>query len=282
MTVYLDGLFALNACINYLMLLGSARLGGGEIRIRRMAAAACLGGIYAALAMVPALGFLQSIPMRMVVLALMLLCAFGYRRRTVRLGLLFVALAFCFGGAVLVCTQVFRTGLMVVGNSIYYPVSFWGLLTLAALVYLVCRLVFGALAEHSARQFETLELELNGVQVRLRALHDTGNTLRDPMTNEQVTVVHWQVLSRLLPQEHLRREAFDAPAELVQSLSACYPDLRFRLIAYHAVGTQHGLLMAVRCTRKLKNGKQGQILVAFSPTAISDGGNFEALMGGTE
>ena len=32
MTVYLDELFLLNAALNYLLLLGSARLGGGVIR----------------------------------------------------------------------------------------------------------------------------------------------------------------------------------------------------------------------------------------------------------
>ena len=42
MTVYLDELFLLNAALNYLLLLGSARLGGGVIRHGRLALAAVL------------------------------------------------------------------------------------------------------------------------------------------------------------------------------------------------------------------------------------------------
>ena len=94
MTVYLDELFLLNAALNYLLLLGSARLGGGVIRHGRLALAAALGGVYAAAALWPPLAFFRALGMKAVALALMLLAAFGPARRTVRLGALFLALAF--------------------------------------------------------------------------------------------------------------------------------------------------------------------------------------------
>ena len=95
MTVYLDELFLLNAALNYLLLLGSARLGGGVIRHGRLALAAALGGVYAAAALWPPLAFFRALGMKAVTLALMLLTAFGLARRTMRLGALFLALAFC-------------------------------------------------------------------------------------------------------------------------------------------------------------------------------------------
>lgn len=280
MTVYADALFALNAAIDYLILAASAFLGGGEIRRKRLLAAACLGGVYAAASLFPPLGFLQSPILYAVSLALMLLLAFGWQKRTARLGVLFLALTFAFGGAVTVCARLFGTGLVLIGAQVYYPVGFFGVLAVAAVLYLVCRLVFTALAEHTPRQIEPMTLRLGAHTAKIRALIDTGNTLRDPITNERALVAHWQVLARLLPTQTLSAADFLRPAELMQRLSAAYPQMRFRLLAYRAVGTQAGLLLAVRCEREDQNGRKTQVLTAFSPTEISDGGNYEALTGG--
>ena len=279
MTVYADALFALNAAIDYLILAASAFLGGGEIRCKRLLAAACLGGAYAAASLFPRLGFLQSPVLYAVSLMLMLLLAFGWEKRTVRLGVLFLVLTFAFGGAVTLCARIFGTGLVLIGRQVYYPVSFLGVLTVAAVLYLICRVVFTAMAEHTPRQIVPMTLCLGVHTANIRALVDTGNTLRDPITNERALVAHWRILARLLPNERLSETDFLQPTELLKRLSERNPHLRFRLLPYRAVGTQTGLLLAVRCERE-KNGKHTQVLTAFSPTEISDGGNYDALTGG--
>ena len=280
MTVYLDELFLLNAALNYLLLLGSARLGGGVIRHGRLALAAVLGGVYAAAALWPPLAFFRALGMKAMALALMLLTAFGPARRTVRLGALFLALAFCLGGVTLLCVQLLGTGLLLLSSGAYYPVSMAGLLTLAGSLYLIAYVVFSHIAEHGGGEIVPVTLSLGAHSVQVRALRDTGNTLRDPITNERVLVTDWQTAASLLPEAGLDAERLARPDTLLTALAAECPGLRFRLIPYRAVGTQAGLLLAVRCTAEEKNGKTKQILTAFSPTPVSDGGSFNALTGG--
>ena len=55
--------------------------------------------------------------------------------------------------------------------------------------------------------------------------------------------------------------------------------LRFRLIPYRAVGTRAGLLLAARCEVMERSGRARRALAAFSPTPVSDGGNYQALTG---
>ena len=47
MTVYVDLLFGLNTLINYLLLRGSAAMGGCPVRLWRLLTAAVMGGMYA-------------------------------------------------------------------------------------------------------------------------------------------------------------------------------------------------------------------------------------------
>ena len=278
-TVYLDELAALNTALNYLLLAGSARLGGGAMRRWRLLAAAAFGGVYAAAAMAPELAFLRAGGMKAVAAAGMLLIAFGAARRTLRLGALFLALAFCLGGTVFLCTQAFGGDVLLLPSGAYYPVSTLGLLLLAGSGYLIAYVVFSRIAEHGGGEITPLRLRLNGRSAELRALRDTGNTLRDPITNERVLVADWQTLARLLPEAAITAQALQSPDALMRTLTERYPALRFRLIPYRAVGTQAGLLLAVRCTAE-RDGKTKQILTAFSPTPVSDGGNFNALTGG--
>ena len=73
------------------------------------------------------------------------------------------------------------------------------LCAIGALCVAVCRLFFSACAQHSARSFEQLTLRLEEREITLRALVDTGNALKDPITNEPVFVLDWQAAARLLP-----------------------------------------------------------------------------------
>ena len=279
-TVYLDELFTLNTALNYLLLAGSARLGGGALRRWRLLLAAALGGVYAAAALVPGLGFLRAGGMKAVMAAVMLLTAFGVSVRTVRLGALFLALAFCLGGAAFLCAQALGGGVLLLPSGAYYPLSRTGLLALAGCGYLVAYIVFSRLAEHGGGEIARLTLTANGHSTELRALRDTGNTLRDPITNERVLVTDLHTAQALLPEATLSAEQLTRPGALITELSALYPQLRFRLIPFRAVGTQSGLLLAVRCTVTDGRGKTTQVMTAFSPTSVSDGGNFNALTGG--
>ena len=55
---------------------------------------------------------------------------------------------------------------------------------------------------------------------------------------------------------------------------------RWRLLPYRAVGIPWALLLAVRVDRAQVDGEDyGPILVALSPTPVSDGGGYNALIG---
>jgi stage II sporulation protein GA (sporulation sigma-E factor processing peptidase) len=58
---------------------------------------------------------------------------------------------------------------------------------------------------------------------------------------------------------------------------------RFRLLPYRAVGVAHGLLLAVRTDKAVLGDRELKgLLVALSPTPVSDGGGYQALMGDLE
>lgn len=255
MTVYLDLVVLLNVMVDFLLLTGTNRLAGYPAGVKGAAAAAVLGGIYGGACLIPGLDFLGNMLWRVVSLGLMGVIAFGVGPGTVRRCILFLVLSFALGGIAL--------GL---GNG-----SLRGLLLAAGALCLLCLLGFRGKV---GNRYVPVTLAYNGKIVELFALHDTGNTLRDPVTGERVLILGAEAARRLtgLTVDQLRCPVDTAASGIITGL---------RLIPYRAVGRSQGMLLALRVTGTVGE-RTGQFLAAFTPEGLGEGnGEFEALIGGT-
>ncbi len=270
MTVYVDLVFVLNFCVNYLLLRGTMRLGAGAARRRRCALAAALGALYA-VAVYP-IAWLAVFPMKILTAALMLLTAFGARRSTWRLAGVFAALSLVLCGAIY-GVQALQGRPFAYRQSFLFPVSFASVLLTALAVSLACRLLLPRLT-HATDSVVSLMVEVGERSVEISALRDSGNTLVDPMSGQNVVTAHWTVAAMLLPEPLCAKDFFH-PSELALRLKKYAP----RLIPYRAVGIDGGLLLAIACNITVRGRRVGS-LIAFSPTPLSDGGAYDALIGG--
>jgi len=252
-TVYLDLVVLLNFLVDFLLLLGTNRLSGYPPAVLRAAGAAALGGIYGGVCLLPGFAFLGSLTWRVVSLALMSLIAFGCSRSSLRRGVLFSLLSMALGGVAM--------GL---------EGGFWSLVLSAGCLALMCALGFRGQA--GRKQFVQVQICREERQVKLVALQDTGNTLRDPVTGQPVLVVGADIACRLTP---LTKHQLQNPLEAVGAI----PGLR--LIPYHTVGNPEGLLLALRIADVTVGKRKGSRLVAFAPENLSKDGAYQALTGGT-
>ena len=281
--IYADTLFLLNALVDYLLLLAAARLAGEPLRRVRFALGAVLGGGYAVAIFLPGMSFLAHPLCRLASVALMMLLAYGGSRRLLRQGVLFAALTCAFGGGVVAIGLLGGTGLSLGGGVFYSALDLKVVLLSAAVCYGVLTLVFQRLARHSAVDggLVDIKLYLGERSVSLTALIDTGNTLTDPISGRPVMVAEGERAADLFPRDH-RPTAADLrdPAAALTRLGTGEWRARFRLLPYRSVGVERGLLLAVRVDAlELDGQRSGPVLAALSPTPVSDGGGYQALIG---
>ncbi len=255
MTVYLDLFVLLNFLVDFLLLMAANRLSGCPPQTGRAAAAALLGGVYAGVCMLPQMRFLGGIFWRIVSLGAMAVLSFGWNRGAFRRGVLFILLSMALGGIAM--------GTRSSGT--------FGLILSALVLAVLCRAGFRG----SVPNGEMVDVQLccRGRQVRSVALRDTGNTLRDPLTGEQVLVAEADVAEKLIG---LTREQLASPLETL--MSGKIPGLR--LIPYRAVGQPGAMLLAVRCEEAKIGTWHGKCIVAFSPERLGTSGTYQLLVGG--
>ena len=245
----------LSFLVDFLLLMGANRLAGFPHTPSRCALGAGIIGIYAGLCMIPRLSFLGMSLWRFAYLILTLAAAYGLRVTALRRAVLFVLLRLAVSGIV----SGFSGGKLM------------GLFAAAAIVSLLCLLGFGGRAY--GREYIPVELCYNGKKLRLLALRDTGNMLRDPISGQGVLVVDADAGETLLG---LSREQLSDPVGAVAS--AAVPGLR--LLPYRSIGAPQGMLVAIRLQNTKIGDFRGSTVVAFAPQRLDSEGIYRALTGG--
>ena len=255
MEVYLDLVMVLNFLVDFFLLLGTERLAGFPVRLGRVLAAAALGGLYGGVCLLPGFRFLGNILWRTLSLVGMAAVAFGWDRSALKRGGIFVLLNLALGGMALS-----------LGTS-----NFPSLILAAGSMWLLCHVAFGGRV--GEREYVPVELRYGEKTLRVIALRDSGNSLRDPITGEQVLVISGELARKLTG---LTREQIRAPLETL----ARRPVPGLRLIPYRAVGQGSGMLLAMRFETVKIGSRVQSAVVAFAPEGLGEGQVYQALAGG--
>lgn len=255
MAVYLDLVMGLNFLVDFLLLLGTNRLSGFPAQLWRCAAGALLGAVYSGACLLPGFRFLGNLLWRGVSFCLMGAMSFGCGAGALKRSGIFLLLSMAMGGIALSLGR---------GDV---P----SLVLCASMCLLLSYVSFGG--QVGGREYIPLKITYEGRYASLLALKDTGNTLRDPVTGEQVLVIAPEIAGRLtgLSAEQLRH-----PLETL----ALRPIPGLRLIPYHSIGNAGGFLLAKRFENVTIGDRRQSALVAFAAEGLGKGEGYQALTGG--
>lgn len=281
--VYVDVLFAVNLVINYLLLLSTARFCGVYARRRRILAGAAFGALCAVPLYFASPGVLLSLLIKLCLCAAVTAVTFGKQGRGVfpRLCLSFTVISFVFAGGAAALAYIGGTGgISVSGGIPYFGVPSELIFAAAALSYGVLTLI-GA-ARGSARQKSSdIGISVDGRSLRLRALSDSGNMLREPISGKPVIVVPATAAASLFADAEARilsdlsaRDVFDAYSRLTAARAGM-----FRLAPYKTAGGS-GMMIVLRPDAVTVDGRRtDKYLVGISPEEIDAGAGCRAVIG---
>lgn len=278
MTVYLDSVFALNLLVNYLLLLVTGKVAGEPVRRWWLALGSLVGTMFTTAAFLPGWEWLCSPACKIAAVLFMMLAAYGNSAHFLRLFFLFLALSCTLSGGVLLFSLMSGKGFSLQNGILGTSMDLKLVVCSAALCYGGMSLLFRRIGRHGPRELMPVTVSIGGRQVLLTALRDTGNTLTDPATGRPVLVAEGSRLKRLLPEGLL--SGLNHPAETMERCTDPLWRQRLRLLPYRAVGVRCAFLLAVRADMVRVGGREyGGLLVALSPTPVSDGGGYQALFG---
>lgn len=219
--VYVDVLFIINFIIDYILLAVTALFIKKRPCILRTCLASAFGAVYASFIFFIPLGTFFVFTLSGIVSLLMVVIAYGAKSATALLKNLAVFYLVSFvtsgaGFAVLFLGNKYGKINFAVNAGVFYAdINAYTMLAVFVLSVAVIHLSAGYIRKQRIKQtfLYNVTIEKNGKSVTDTALFDTGNFLRDPISQNSVVIAEWQTVSALFPRGTLSECVARQPGE---------------------------------------------------------------------
>jgi len=289
--VYADVILLENLIMNYLILWSTARLTRYSYSKVKLIIASALGAVYAVLSYFPEYSYLYSFLMKVLFSIFIVIIAYtpAYFHLLLKLIGIFYIVSFIFGGAAFGLFY-FINGLNLTSNGISFIEDFPVKILVAAVfaAYFTIKYSWDYVQHRIKRERLILKVEMifEKKQLSLDALVDTGNSLKDPITNAPVMITEYDMIKDLLPadiQKIFERYSENDLNAIAEIMTVSKWASRFRIIPFKSLGRENGMLVGfkpdiVTIFDSDKRIQLSNIVVAVYRKSLSKDGEYSALI----
>lgn len=249
MTIYIDVIFFENVILNYIIILSTAIISKSKIKTSRIIISSMIGGIFAILNYIVSLNLFFNVIIKIIISFIMIMIAFGKYsiRKVIREVIFFYLVTFTFGGiAFMLLFFINPKNIIVVKNHFVgtYPLK---VAVLAGCLGFITIFVVSKIIKNRINKKITIcELEIfyGGKSRKLKTLLDTGNLLKEPISNADVAIVEKDSLDGIVSNELLKNIKYIVGGKWIESTEV--HNYKFKLIPFSSLGNDNGLLIAFK------------------------------------
>ena len=291
MTIYIDVVLIENLIMNYIILFATAIILKLKIKHIRLILASLIGAVYSILSYMSLLEIYSSIILKIILSIIIVYVAF-YPPKVNQLWkdlLIFYLTSFVFGGAAFSLIYIIKPQEILMKNGLFlgiYPLK--TIILGAILAFIIIITAFKIVKSKISKKDMICEIEikLNEQEIKTKAMIDTGNLLKDPLTNTPVIVIEHTLLYDCMPKEILNNleqilggELEKIPEEIRNKYIS-----KLKLIPFSSLGKQNGMLLGIKSEyvniiQKDKNRKKENVIIGIYNKSLTKKGEYRALIG---
>ena len=299
MTIYIDVVLIENLIMNYIILLATGMILKVKIKNIRLIFASLLGAIYS---IVSYSGFLEIYSTFALKIILSIIIVYvAYNPQTVKKMwkelLFFYLTSFVFGGVAFALIYIIKPQEIFMKNGMFlgtYPLK---TVILGAVVGFVLTISAFNLIKKKISKKDLIcrvEIVLNKIKIETKALIDTGNMLKEPITNTPVMVIEHTLLYNIIPKEilnHLEEIIGGDFKNIPEKIKNEYIS-KLKLIPFSSLGKQNGMLIGIKADYiKIEKGegkeeegedeiiKKENIILGIYNKSLTKKGEYRAIIG---
>lgn len=255
MTVYLDIVLVENLCMNYIILFATGFILKLKMKHFRLILSAFIGGIYAIVSYMEIIPLHSNMVVKIILSVTMIYLAFvpkGIKAMLKQL-ILFYLVSFAFGGCAFALLYFIRPQDIFMKNGVYigtYPIkiALLGGVVGFVVTYIAFRIVKNRIGNRTAKKnlIYDIQITMRGKSLLTKAMLDTGNLLKDPITRTPVVVVEKEKLYEVLPNSILDNIDQLMGGDSQETEEELAYRARFRFIPFSSIGKQNGMMLGFK------------------------------------
>ena len=255
MTIYLDVILLENMCMNYIILFATGIITKVNIKQIRVILSSLLGGVYAIMSFAPILEIYSNIIFKFLISVIMVYIAFGPKNIKVLAKeiILFYLISFAFGGCAFCLLYFIKPQDILMRNGYLtgtYPIK---IALLGGIVgFVIVNIAFKIVKARISKKdmFCDIQIFFEEKSTQIRAMIDTGNLLKDPISGIPVIVVEKSKLESIIPKgiiDNLNTILGGGKEKTLNEEEEKYLP-KFRVIPFSSLGKQNRTIVRI-CSR---------------------------------
>ena len=293
MTIYIDVVLIENLIMNYIILLATGLILKIKIKHIRLIIGSLLGAIYTIIGYIGILEIYSSFILK-IILSIMIVYIAYYPQTLKKMWkelLFFYLTSFVFGGVAFSLIYIVKPQEIIMKNGLFlgtYPLKTVILGAIVAFVIIIT--AFKIIKNKISKKDLICEItvEIEGKKIITKALIDTGNMLKEPITNTPVVVIERTLLYDVIPKEilnHLEEIIGGDFKEIPEEIKNKYVS-KLKLIPYSSLGKQNGMLLGIKAKKLIivkgeekEKIEKENIILGIYDKSLTKKGEYRAIIG---
>lgn len=291
MTVYLDVIFLENIVINYIILYVTGLISKSKIKQNKLLLGALIGAIYSIIYYLLKLKIYSSFIIKIILSIVIIYVSFNSNnyKDLLKKVLLFYLTSFVFGGATIAIIYMANSQNITILNGVLvgnYTIK--TILIGVIIAYFTILIAFKIIKNKISKKdlICDISVRLDNKNIKTKALIDTGNMLKEPITNLPVIVMEHTLLYDVIPKDILN----NTEKILGGDFSKIPDDIRdeysskLKVIPFSSLGKQNGMLLGIKgedLTVNLKDEikKIDKVIIGIYNKSLTKRGEYRSLLG---
>lgn len=292
MTIYIDVVLIENLCMNYIILFSTSYILKIKRNHFRLIISALLGGVYSILAYMQIVEIYSNFFIKIILSIAMVYIA--YNAKNIKLLMkqivIFYLTSFVFGGCAFALLYFVKPQEILMKNGMYigtYPLK---IALLGGIVGFTITVVAFKVVKYRMTKkdmFCEITIYMKEKSVKAKAMIDTGNMLKDPISRMPVIVVEKDILYEIMPYKILNNLdkiiGGETTSEIYDEENVEYIS-KFKVIPFTSLGKQNGLLLGIKASKvkiELDSNEEEleNVIIGIYDKKLSKKNNYNALLG---
>lgn len=290
MTVYLDIILIENIIMNYIILFATGLITKVKIKQINIIISSIVGAVYVVISYITQLEVYSNFLLKFILSISMIFIAFKARniKNLMKHLIIFYLTSFAFGGCAFALLYYVRPQDILMKNGIYigtYPlkIALLGGIVGFTILNISFKLIKGKISKKD--MFCEIQINFNNKTSKIKAMIDTGNLLKDPITGNNVIIAESRTLENVIPIQVLKNinNMLNTKVEESNEIDKQYI-ARLRLIPFSSLGKQNGMLVGFKPDNIIVHFEEiekqiDKVIVGIYDKNLSKTGEYSGLVG---
>ena len=291
MTIYIDIIIVENLIMNYIILYVTALISKSKINYLRIFFASLIGAIYVVVEYISKINIYSNIVIKVILSISIVFIAFNPQsvKKMSKQLVLFYLTTFTFGGVATHLIYVLKPQNIIIKNGMYVGTYVLKVIFIGAVLGTIILIISFKFAKNKITKKDMIckvKIKLNGKEIILNTMVDTGNMLKEPITGNPVVVVEKMVLYDLIPKEILNNTESILGGDfekIPEDIKKEYIP-RLKIIPFSSLGKQNGMLIGIKPEKlevinEQSEEEKNSAIIGIYNKSLTKRGEYNALIG---